>query len=131
MFAANYLGAVYVPVNPALKGSTLEHVLHNAGARIAIVHDSVLDRVLAAGATLIGINNRNLHTFEVDLEHTIRLRQQIPNECVVVGESGIRTREDALRLERAGVGAMLVGETLVRQADVGRAVDELLGRAIN
>jgi crotonobetaine/carnitine-CoA ligase len=48
MFAANYLGAVYVPVNPALKGSSLEHVLHNAGARIAIVHDSVLARVLAA-----------------------------------------------------------------------------------
>src|ERR1700742_2830599 len=53
MFAANYLGAVYVPVNPALKGSSLEHVLHNAGARIAVVHDSVLDRVLAAApATL-------------------------------------------------------------------------------
>ena len=53
MFAANYLGAVYVPVNPALKGSLLEHVLHNAGARIAIVHDSVLARVLAAApATL-------------------------------------------------------------------------------
>jgi crotonobetaine/carnitine-CoA ligase len=53
MFAANYLGAVYVPVNPALKGSSLEHVLHNAGAQIAVVHDSVLDRVLAAApATL-------------------------------------------------------------------------------
>ena len=48
MFAINYLGAVYVPVNPALKGSSLEHVLQNAGARFAVVHDSVLDRVLAA-----------------------------------------------------------------------------------
>src|SRR6201985_3795977 len=48
MFAANYLGAVYVPVNPALKGSSLEHVLDNAGAKLAVVHDSVLDRVLAA-----------------------------------------------------------------------------------
>ncbi len=53
MFAANYVGAVYVPVNPALKGSSLEPVLHNAGATIAIVHDSVLERVLnAAPATL-------------------------------------------------------------------------------
>jgi carnitine-CoA ligase len=50
MFAINYLGAVYVPVNPALKGSSLEHVLHNAGAAFAIVHDSVLDRVLARHA---------------------------------------------------------------------------------
>src|ERR1700743_2936219 len=48
MFAINYLGAVYVPVNPALKGSSLEHTLHNAGARLAVVHDSVLDRVLEA-----------------------------------------------------------------------------------
>jgi crotonobetaine/carnitine-CoA ligase len=53
MFAANYLGAVYVPVNPALKGSQLEHVLHNAGAKIAIVHDSVLDRVLAAAPSTL------------------------------------------------------------------------------
>src|SRR5215469_18402280 len=53
MFAINYLGAVYVPVNPALKGSSLEHVSHNAGATIAIVHDGVIDRVLAAApATL-------------------------------------------------------------------------------
>ena len=50
MFAANYLGAVYVPVNPALKGSALEHVLHNAGARIAIVHDSVLEPRACGGA---------------------------------------------------------------------------------
>src|ERR1700681_2910450 len=48
MFAINYLGAVYVPVNPALKGSSLEHVLHNAGAALAIAHDSVLDRILDA-----------------------------------------------------------------------------------
>src|SRR6201991_1355769 len=48
MCAINYLGAVYVPVNPALKGSSLEHVLHNAGSRLAVVHDSVLDRVVAA-----------------------------------------------------------------------------------
>jgi crotonobetaine/carnitine-CoA ligase len=53
MFAINYLGAVYVPVNPALKGSSLEHVLHNAGARLAVVHDSVLDRVIAAAPPIL------------------------------------------------------------------------------
>src|ERR1700761_5881736 len=53
MFAINYLGAVYVPVNPALKGSALEHVLHNAGAKIAIVHDGVLERVLDAAPTTL------------------------------------------------------------------------------
>jgi indole-3-glycerol phosphate synthase len=84
--------------------------------------------VLEAGATLIGINNRNLHTFVTDLDHTIRLRPQIPSECVLVGESGIRTHADVERLEAAGVEAILVGESLMRQADIGAAVDELLGR---
>jgi indole-3-glycerol phosphate synthase len=87
-----------------------------------------LPRVLDAGATLIGINNRNLRTFEVDLDHTLRLREQIPPECLVVGESGIRTREDVLRLEAAGVNAILVGEALMASPDIGAAVDRLLGR---
>jgi len=87
-----------------------------------------LDRVLAAGASLIGVNNRDLRTFQVDLGHTIRLREKVPLDCVFVGESGIESREDALRLQSAGVDAMLVGESLMRQADIGAAVDRLLGR---
>lgn len=86
-----------------------------------------LDRVVAVGARLIGINNRDLRTFTTDLEHTIRLRCRIPDDRVVVGESGIRTRQDALRIEAAGVRAMLVGEILMTSADIGAAVDELLG----
>ncbi len=88
-----------------------------------------LPRVLEAGATLIGVNNRNLHSFQVDLEHTLRLREQIPAECVLVSESGIKTHQDTQRLQDAGVDAMLVGETLMRADDIGAAVDELLGRA--
>ncbi len=87
-----------------------------------------LPRVLEAGATLIGVNNRNLHTFEVDLQHTLRLRESIPDDCVLVGESGIKTRADAEMLEQAGVDAMLVGESLMREADIGQAVDQLLDR---
>ena len=87
-----------------------------------------LIRVLEAGATLIGVNNRNLHTFETDLEHAIRLRGQVPKDCLMVGESGIHSREDALRLQEAGIEAMLVGEHLMAQEDVGAAVERLLGR---
>ncbi|OHB83493.1 MAG: indole-3-glycerol phosphate synthase [Planctomycetes bacterium RBG_16_64_12] len=87
-----------------------------------------LARVLAVGARLVGINNRNLHTFEVDLGHTLRLLGEIPADRVVVAESGIRTRADVERLESAGVHAMLVGETLMARDDVGAAVRELLGR---
>jgi indole-3-glycerol phosphate synthase len=87
-----------------------------------------LPRVLAIGAKLVGINNRDLRTFEVDLEHTIRMRREIPSDRRVVGESGIRTRADVLRLQEAGVDAMLVGETLMARPDIGAAVVELQGR---
>jgi len=87
-----------------------------------------LPRVLAAGARLIGINNRDLRTFEVDLEHTIRLRREIPPAKRVVGESGIRHRADVELLQEAGVEAMLVGETLMARTDIGAAADELLGK---
>jgi indole-3-glycerol phosphate synthase len=86
-----------------------------------------LKRVFDAGATLIGVNNRDLKTFQTDLAHTIRLRARIPDECVVVGESGIRSRADVERLEAAGVDAMLVGESLMASPDIGAAVDALLG----
>ena len=84
-----------------------------------------LSRVLEAGATLIGVNNRNLHSFEVDLEHTIRMRREVPDDCVLVAESGIKTHADVERLEAAGVDAILVGESLTREADIGAAVDRL------
>jgi indole-3-glycerol phosphate synthase len=87
-----------------------------------------LPRVLDAGATLIGINNRDLRSFKTDLNHTLLMREKVPEHCVLVAESGIRTRADVVRLQAAGVNAMLVGETLMVQADIGAAVDELLGR---
>ncbi|HET6880846.1 MAG TPA: indole-3-glycerol phosphate synthase TrpC [Pirellulales bacterium] len=87
-----------------------------------------LQRVFDAGATLIGINNRDLRTFETDLGHTLRLRPRVPDECVLVAESGIRTRADVLRLEEARVDAMLVGETLMSSPDIGAALDALLAR---
>lgn len=91
-------------------------------------HDPAnLPRVLAAGADLIGVNNRDLTRFVTDLDLTLRLRDRIPPGVVVVSESGIRTRDDVERLERAGVSAILVGESLMRSPDIGRAVEQLLG----
>jgi indole-3-glycerol phosphate synthase len=92
--------------------------LHDAGN---------LGRVLAAGADLVGINNRDLRRFETDIEHTLRLRDQVPDGVLLVSESGIRTRQDVERLESAGVAAILVGETLMRSEDIGEAVETLLG----
>jgi indole-3-glycerol phosphate synthase len=95
---------------------------------IELYEPTNLSRVLETGTNLIGINNRNLHTFQVDLEHTLRMRREMPDDCVVVGESGIKTHADAKRLEAGGVKAMLVGESLMREKNIGSAVDSLLGR---
>ncbi len=86
-----------------------------------------LSPVRRAGARLVGVNNRDLRTFHTDLQHTIRMRAAIPPDCTLVGESGIHSREDALRLERAGVDAMLVGEHLMASRDIATAVRNLLG----
>jgi indole-3-glycerol phosphate synthase len=88
-----------------------------------------LPRVLDSGARLVGINNRDLRTFETRLEHTLELAQRVPLGVCLVSESGIRNREDVLRLGAAGVRAVLVGETLMCAPDVGAKLDELTGRA--
>lgn len=85
-----------------------------------------LSSVLNTGCPIVGINNRDLRTFEVDLDRTLRLREMIPNDRCVVGESGIFTAEHARTLLNGGVNAMLVGESLMRQDDIERAVRELL-----
>jgi indole-3-glycerol phosphate synthase len=91
------------------------------------VHDEEdLRRALFNGCKVIGINNRNLQTFEVDLAVTERLRKLIPDDCTVVSESGVFTREDARRLRDAGADALLVGESLMRSGQPAQAIDELL-----
>lgn len=86
-----------------------------------------LDRVLALSPPLVGINNRDLKTFVADLNHSIRLRSRVRAEVLLVSESGISGRADVVRLQGAGIHAVLVGETLMRSADVGRKLDELIG----
>jgi indole-3-glycerol phosphate synthase len=85
-----------------------------------------LRRVLDTGTLLLGVNNRDLHTFSVELDHVIRLRKEIPSEVSVVAESGIFTASDVKRLHDADIDAMLVGESLMRQQDVRQAVVNLL-----
>ncbi len=97
-------------------------------AALVEVHDRTeIDRALAAGADLIGINNRDLHSFEVRLETTVELRPHIPPGIPVIAESGIRNLADVAAMQDAGVDGVLIGEALVRAADPGALLAELAG----
>ena len=86
-----------------------------------------MERALGAEAGLIGVNNRDLRTFDIDIRTTERLRPLAPKSVTFVAESGIFTREDMLRLERAGVSAALIGEGVITAPDPADKVRELLG----
>jgi len=86
-----------------------------------------VDAVLATGTQLVGVNNRDLRTFKTDLNHTVRVGELIPRDRLLVGESGIATSADVALLARGGVKAILVGESLMRNQDIGNAVRQLLG----
>jgi indole-3-glycerol phosphate synthase len=105
----------------------LEAQAHSLGMAVLVeVHDGrELDRVLRLNTPLVGINNRNLRTFEVSLDTTLGLLSQVPAERVLVTESGVLGRGDVERMRAAGVSAFLVGEAFMRSNDPGQALAEL------
>lgn len=95
------------------------------------VHDEEeLSQAIDIGATLIGVNNRNLKTFKTDLGVTERLAATVPEDSILVSESGIHTKDDVRRVQACGVNAFLVGEAFMRQRDPGRALEELFHSAV-
>ncbi|QGY03111.1 indole-3-glycerol phosphate synthase TrpC [Methylobacterium mesophilicum SR1.6/6] len=106
----------------------LVETAHLLGMDVLVeVHDAAeLERAIPLGAALIGINNRNLKTFEVSFDTAIRLGAGIPSDRIAVAESGIGGHADVVRLRENGLGVVLVGESLMRQADVTRATRALL-----
>lgn len=94
-------------------------------ALVEVHTQNEVEQALEAGALVIGVNNRDLHSFNVSLETSLQLRSLIPAEVVMVAESGIHTSEDVARLAAAGVDAMLIGESLVTAPDVGAKVREM------
>jgi indole-3-glycerol phosphate synthase len=85
-----------------------------------------VEAAVAAGARIIGVNNRNLHTLEVNVETSLELIELIPDECIAVSESGLRSGQDLARLRAAGFDAFLIGEHFMREADPGAALGRLL-----
>jgi len=129
------LGADAILVILAMVDDSISRRLIDAAAGFGMdilveTHDEAeIERANALGATMIGLNNRDLRTFVTDLKVTERLASKIPSTALIVTESGISSPLDATRLDRAGAHAMLVGESLMRQADVTAATRALLAGA--
>ena len=91
-------------------------------------HDEAeVEKALAAGAKILGVNNRNLKDFTVDISNSVRLRKMVPEGVLFVSESGMKTRQDIARLEAEGVDAVLIGETLMRSRDKRAMLEQLRG----
>jgi len=114
-----------------LSQAQLEELLslsHNLGLSclVEVHNEDEVERALLSGAEIIGINNRNLNTFKVDINTTHRLRPLIPQNRIVVSESGISNRSDVEKLKRWGVNTVLVGEALVTADDIPAKIKELI-----
>jgi len=133
IYESRMLGADAILLIVAMLGENqLQEYLDLASAlgmaALVEVHDrGELERALAAGADIVGMNNRDLKTFVTDLSTSLELIGFIPRDRIAVTESGIRSRADIERLMAAGIGAFLIGETLMTAPDIGKKLRELLG----
>lgn len=107
-------------------------IAHSLGLSTLVeAHDAEeVEKALDAGAGIIGVNNRDLRTFTVDLDNSVRLRNLVPADRIYVSESGIKTPADVGRLYRNGTNAVLIGETLMRSADKKKELDELRSECV-
>jgi indole-3-glycerol phosphate synthase len=133
VYEARVIGADCILLIVAALDDSALATLHALAVQLGMdvlveVHDGAeLDRALAIGAPLIGINNRNLRTFDTSLDTTLDLLDRIPRGCTLVTESGIHTRGDAARMRARGVNAFLVGEAFMKAPSPGEKLAELFG----
>ena len=136
IYEAKLLGAsavllICAILTPTQLGEYLE-IAHSLGLSALVeAHDEdEVKMALSAGARIIGVNNRDLRTFTVDINNSARFRRLVPEDRIFVSESGIKTAEDVEKLRQNGTNAVLIGETLMRSPDKKKMLDELRGYAL-
>ena len=130
-YGADAILAIVAGLSDDQLAAMLEEARRYALDVLVEVHtEAELARALGAGATLLGINNRNLHTFETDLAVTEELLPLVPAGTIVISESGVRSRDDVKRLVAHGARGVLVGESLMRSDDKRQAIRALKGAAV-
>lgn len=134
IYQAKVLGAdAVLLICAVLDGETLGRSIRlcdqlGLSALVEVHDEREMEQALTAGARIVGVNNRNLKDFTVDIGNSIRLRERAPDTVAFIAESGIKSREDIERLEGAKVNAVLIGETLMRSPDKKAMLDELRGK---
>lgn len=134
VWESRFLGADVILLIASILSSEKLPRLHSLAKQIGLevlveVHtERELQKALKVNPEMVGINNRNLKSFEVDLKVTQRLKPLVPQDMVCVSESGIKTREDVVRMQDLGVDAVLIGEEIVKSPDPCLKIQELLGK---
>lgn len=133
IYVARLIGASAVLLIASLLDTPRIKKFINVANRLGLcslveVHsENELESALEAGAKILGINNRNLKTFDVDLNTTLRLVKRVPDDVIIISESGIKTRDDIKKLQDNGVSGVLIGETLMRSEDKAKMLQNLMG----
>jgi indole-3-glycerol phosphate synthase len=131
LYEARAYGADAVLLIAAVLDASALYDLHQAATELGLsclveIYDRAeLDKVDFDQVKILGVNNRDLRTFEVDIDHSLRVFQHVPHDVVRVSESGLRTPQDLAHLRRSGIDAVLIGETFMRAASPGRALEAL------
>jgi indole-3-glycerol phosphate synthase len=128
VYGADFILLIVAILSP----EQLRDLMHQAeelslGVLLEVHDEEDIKKALTVEPAMIGINNRDLKTFHIDIQTTFRLLPLIPEEIITISESGINSRDDVLSLEDAGVDGMLIGEAFMRAADIGPKIQELMG----
>jgi len=132
VYESRYFGADAILLIARILGldqlKSFMHIARKIGMDVVVeVHDEKdLEKAVTANARIIGINNRNLNTFQVDINNTIRLAPKMPNQIIKISESGIKSKEDIALLKKVGIKAVLIGEAFLESGDIGKSVRDIM-----